>query len=191
MQTAQTEGLDHQPLIARAHDVAEYLRVRSRHELQQENAGIDDQVLFRRDHGFTRRGHQIPRGHMQTFRVKIADGRGVDAVKGVKAKRPHLDCPGAVDHLVVKADVDATGGRGSRRKGLCEVALGVAVGMPQRQLAARQHHRDAQPPQHEAEGGGCVGHGIGAVGDHDAFAGQRRFPDGLGQDLPLLRLDIA
>ncbi len=129
--------------------------------------------------------------HVQAVCVKIAHRRGVDAVKGVKAQRAQLDRAGAVNHLVVKGHVHAGGGMGGHGEGLAQVGRRVAQRVVKRQLAARQHHRDVEPLQHEAKRRGRVGHGIGTVGDDNALAVPRCIAHGAGQLLPLLGLYVA
>ena len=63
--------------------------------------------------------------------------------------------------------------------------------MDKGQLAAGEHHRNGDVPQHIAEGRGRVSHGIGTVGHHNAVVllpASGNFP---GDDLPLLGLDIG
>ena len=81
---------------------------------------------------------------------------------------PYLHRAAAQHDLPVKGQEHA-GMSGSRHgKGGAQIVRPVGKHVRQGQLRAGEHHRQVDIRQHEGDGGGGVGHGVGAVGDHDA-----------------------
>ena len=59
------------------------------------------------------------------------------------------------------------------------------------QLGPGEHHGHRNIPHHIAEHRGGIGHGVGAVGHHDAVKLVPGLKDVAGDEPPLLRLDVG
>ena len=84
------------------------------------------------------------------------------------------------------------GRAGSRHgEGGAQVIRAVAEHVRQGQLRAGEHHRDINIGQHEGHGRGGIGHGVGAVGDHDPVVACPILKNVPGNQLPFLRTDVG
>ena len=124
--------------------------------------------------------------------------RVVGRLEGVETRGVDLDAAVAAEQLRIEADAHFRHhrppvrilGRGDLHGG-DEVLLAVRAGLPDGQLAAREDDRLAQVLEHEAQGGGGVGHRVRAVQDHEAVVVVVAVADQRGEGLPEGGLDVG
>ena len=183
----KAEGFDDDALVAHGGQHVENGRIQSRRELQEEYllADIGKQLAFAGAPGQHVGVHHQP---------PVADQSGiagVDAFKGGKPGSPNLHRPASQHDLPVKGQKHAGCAGGRHGKGGAQVVRAVAEHIRQRQLGTGEHHRNVNIGQHKGHGGGSVGHGVGAMGDHDPVVARPVLKNVPCDQLPFLRPDVG
>ena len=80
---------------------------------------------------------------------------------------------------------------GCHGKGRAQIARGIRQHIRQGKLGAGEHHGQVDVRQHEGDGGGGIGHGVGAVGDHNAVETRPILKNPPGDELPFRRADVG
>ena len=185
---AGAEGLDDDALQPLCHDRIEEVELDAGENLDD----ADGHVLQPLE------GKPSPIGRQQRRSV-VADGdarlrqRGiVRRLKGNQVVGGILD--GAVAPQQLPAEVQAylmhlPAGRD--QQGCDDVVAGVVADLTQRNLRAGQDHGLAVAPEHEGEGRGGVGHGIGAVEHHKAVVVVVVIGDELADGVPFHDGDVG
>ena len=76
-------------------------------------------------------------------------------------------------------------------KGRAQIVRPIGKHVRQGQLRASEYHRQIDARQHEGHGGGGIGHGVRAVGNHNSVVSDPFLKNMSGQQLPFLRTDIG
>ena len=115
----------------------------------------------------------------------------VHAGKGVEALGAGLAGARAQNHLAVEHDLYAAAAPAGIEEGIRQIALGVGAVEPDGLLRTGKHDGLGTALHQIAEGGGGVGHGVGAVGDDKAVVAVVPVADGGGEAQPVLRPDVG
>ena len=183
----KAEGFDDDALVAHGGQHVKNRRIQSRRELQEENllADIGKQLAFAGAPG------QHVGVHHQSPVADQGSVAGVDAFKGGKPGSPNLHRPASQHDLPVKGQKHAGCAGGRHGKGGAQVIRTVAEHVRQGQLGTGEHHRNVNIGQHKGHGGGSVGHGVGAVGDHDSVVARPILKNVPCDQLPFLRTNVG
>ena len=161
---AQAEGLQHNALVAHGDQRVKDFRLQTGGQLQQE----DFLAHFLLQLGRAAAAGKYPLIHHKALRTDNAGVSGVDGLKGGEAGCPDFYSPAAKHHLPVESDVHARMPGGSHGEGGAQIIRPVGENVLQRQLGTGEYHRYIDVRQHEGDGRGGVGHGVGAMGHDDA-----------------------
>ena len=117
--------------------------------------------------------------------------RVIDAGEGLKAFGACLAGTGAQNDLAVKDDLHAAAAPAGVEKRIGQIPLGVGAVEPDGLLRSGQHDGLGAALHQIAEGRRRIGHGVGAVTDHEAVVLLVVVPDGLRHPQPMLGLKIG
>ena len=129
--------------------------------------------------------------HNQAMVGDLGAVAGIDTLKCGEAGSTHLHGAAAQHHLSVKGHEYAGTAGGGHGKGGAQIAGTVGQHICQRQLGAGEHHGEVDVRQHKGDGGSGIGHGVGAVGHHNAVHSFSAFKNSGGNLLPLFRGDVG
>ena len=184
---AEAEGLNDDAPVAHGCQHLKNRRVQAGGQLQQKYIVAD----FRAQGRFPPGTRQHTGIHHQPPVADLSRVAGVDAFKGGKAGGPDLHRPAAQHDLSVKGQKHAGMARRRHGKGGAQIVRPIGEHIRQGQLGAGEYHGQVDIRQHERHGGSGVGHGIRAVGHHDAVIAATLFENPPGNELPFLRADVG